>query len=390
MTQGFVADGYQPVADAFDSLFTDGLEDGGSLALYRHGQAVLDLWGGVDPDDGTPWEKHSVGLGFSTTKGAATICLLRLAERGLIDLQAPVARYWPDFAAEGKADITVYMVLRHLSALPYLPGPLEQFYEPGRAESSLAARPTYYPADSTFIYHAITFGTLVGEIVRRVSGKPIGEFFADEVAGPLGLEFWIGLPEAEEGRFRRSTYRSFDAPPSIPDEALKQLPADVAASVRTFQQLAESSMPPSIDSEFNSRGFRAAALAGASGANNGRALARMYAALIGEVDGVRLLSAETVAAAGVLTTGGVHRPPLPDGTPQPDPRWGIGFHLDDQFQPMLGEGSFGHTGLGGRLGFAHPASGIGFGYVSQRMELSMVPQIDERMRRLIAALHESL
>lgn len=386
MTQGFVADGYQPVADAFDSLFTDGLDDGASLAVYRHGQAVLDLWGGADPDDGTPWEKDSVTVGFSTTKAAATICLLRLVERGLIDLQDSVARYWPEFAAEGKARITVYMVLRHLSALPYLPGPLEQFYEQGWAESKLAERPTFYLPDTTFVYHAITFGTLVGEIVRRVSGKPIGEFFADEVAGPLGLEFWIGFPEAEESRFRRSTYRDLGEPPEVPEELLSQLPADVVASVRTFHQLAELPARPSITADFNRREYRAAQLAGASGVNNGRALARMYAATIGEVDGIRLLSAETVAAAGTLTTSGVHRPPLPDGTPQPDPRWGIGFHLDDEFQPMLGDGSFGHSGMGGRLGFAHPASGIAFGYASQRMELALVPQIDERMRRLMDAL----
>lgn len=390
MTQGFVADGYQPLADAFDSLFTDGLEDGGSLAVYRNGQAALDLWGGVDPHDGTPWLKDSVTIGFSTTKAAATICLLRLVERGLVDLHAPVARYWPEFAAEDKAKITVYMVLRHLSALPYLPGPLEQFYELGRAESLLAERHTYYPPNSTFVYHAVTFGTLVGEIVRRVSGKPIGEFFADEVAGPLGLEFWIGFPETEEGRFRRSTYRDVEEPPEVTEESLARLPADVAASVRTFQQLAELPVPPSIDADFNRREYRAAPLAAASGVNNGRALARMYAAIIGEVDGIRLLSAETVAAAGVLTTSGVHRPPLPDGTPQPDPRWGIGFHLDEELQPMLGAGSFGHGGMGGRLGFAHPESGIAFGYVSQRMELSAVPQIDERMRRLTKALREVL
>lgn len=395
LTQGFVAEGFEPLAEAFDSLQHDGLDDGASLAVYRHGRVVLDLWGGSDPDDGDPWAEDSATVAFSTTKGAAAVCLLRLADRGLIELEAPVARYWPEFAAEGKAKITVYQVLRHLCSLPYLDGPIEQFYEPGLAESRLAAMAPYYPPNTTFVYHAVTFGTLVGEIVRRVSGMSIGEFFAEEVAGPLGLDFWIGFPEAQEGRYRRCTYREAELPQPMPEEMLSLLPADVQAAVRTTQQLVAFAAGPSTEAFFNQRCYRAAQLAGGNGVTNARGLARMYAALLGEIDGVRLLSAQTVAAAGTLTTQGVHRPPLPDAAgrlvmPQPDPRWGIGFHLDDEFQPMLGEGSFGHAGIGGRLGFAHPQSGVAFGYVSQRMVMPAGAQIDERMRRMIQGLRASL
>lgn len=392
MTQGFVAEGYQPLADAFDSLLTDGLEDGGSLALYRHGQAVLDLWGGVDPHDGTPWEKNSVSLGFSTTKAAATILALRLVERSLLDLDAPLAQYWSEFAAAGKAGITVRQVLQHRSALPYLDAPVEDFLTAGKAEAELAAQAPAYPVNSFFNYHAITFGTLVGELVRRITGSPVGDFFAEEVANPLGLEFWIGQPESVEGQFRRSTYLPMTVPDSVPAQVLAALPPATAAAVKTAEQLYGLLPSDSRDSLANSVQYRSAQLAGASGINNGRALARMYAAVIGEVDGIRLLKPETVEQARKYATADIERPPLPDGTAQSKPRWGTGFHLDDVSSPMLGEGSFGHSGMGGRLGFAHPESGVAFGYVSQRMVLSAspTPVLDERMRRLTAALREVL
>ncbi|ABY22588.1 esterase [Renibacterium salmoninarum ATCC 33209] len=390
MTQGFVTDGYQPLADAFDSLFTDGLDDGASLAVYRDGKAVLDLWGGEDPHDGSPWLKDSVSSGFSTTKAAATICLLRLVERGLIDLDAPVATYWPEFTAAGKAGITVRQVSQHRSALPYLDAPVEDFFTPGKAEQEIAAQAPAYAVNSFFNYHAITFGTLVGEIVHRVSGKPVGEFFADEIATPLGLEFWIGQPTSVEGQFRRSSYPPLTLPAKVSAELLAQLPPATVAAVRTAEQLYELIPADSRESVANSVQFRSAQLAGASGVTNGRALARMYAAVIGEVDGIRLLSAETVEAARTYATDDIDKAPLPDGTVQSKPRWGIGFHLDDVASPMLGPGSFGHAGMGGRLGFAHPESGIGFGYVSQRMVLnpSPLPVLEERMRRLTEALRE--
>ncbi|WP_394939782.1 serine hydrolase domain-containing protein [Psychromicrobium sp. YIM B11713] len=385
-SQGFVAEGFEPLAEAFDSLFADGLEDGASLAVYQHGQAVLDLWGGEDPHDGKPWEKDSVTIGFSTTKGAASIMLLRLVERGLVDLDAPVARYWPEFAAAGKEQITVRQVTQHRSALPYLEGAVEDFFTPGKAEGILAAQAPAYPVDSFFNYHAITFGTLIGELIQRVSGQRVGEFFAAEVAEPLGLDFWIGEPDSVEPRFRPVTYSANpQVPPAVPEELLAQLPLAVSAGVKTFEQLLSLFTPDSREAGANTLVYRQAQLAGANGVNNGRALARMYAATIGEVDGVRLLSGETVEQARRYATADIERPALPDGTPQPQPHWGIGFQLEDPTNPvMLGEGSFGHAGMGGRLGFADPESGIAFGYVSQRMHLEQTP--DERMTRLNSAL----
>ncbi|AJT41850.1 serine hydrolase domain-containing protein [Psychromicrobium lacuslunae] len=390
MSQGFVSDGFQPLAAAFDSLFTDGLEHGASLAVYQNGKAALDLWGGEDPHDATPWEKDSVTIGFSTTKGAAAIMLLRLVERGLVDLDAPVAQYWPEFAVAGKAQITVRQVTQHRSALPFLEGPVEDFFTPGKAEAVIATQAPAYPVDSFFNYHAVTFGTLVGEIIYRVSGQRVGEFFQTEIAGPLGLEFWIGEPESVEGQFRRSSYGSdVQLPPVIPEALLAQLPAAVSAGVITGQQLMGLFTPDSRDAVANSLVYRRAQMAGANGVNNGRALARMYAATIGEVDGVRLLSAETINEARRYATADIQRPPLPDGTEQPQPRWGVGFQLEEPAGlKLLGEGSFGHAGMGGRLGFADPESGIAFGYVSQRMHLDPTP--DERLGRLNTALREVL
>ncbi|NYE95427.1 CubicO group peptidase (beta-lactamase class C family) [Psychromicrobium silvestre] len=387
MSQGFVADGFQPLADAFDSLFEDGLDDGASLAVYQHGKAALDLWGGVDPHDGTPWGKDSATIGFSTTKGAATIMLLRLVERGLIDLDAPVSHYWPEFAANGKGQITVRQVTQHRSALPFLAGPVEEFFTPGLAEATIGGQAPAYPVNSYFNYHAVTFGTLMGEIIYRVSGQRVGDFFAAEIAGPLGLEFWIGEPESVEPQFRRSTYSAdIQLPPEVPAEMLAQLPPAVSAGVETTQQLMSLFTPDSRQAGPNTLAYRRAQMAGANGVNNARALARMYAAVIGEVDGIRLLSEETVEQARRYATADIQRPPLPDGTAQDQPRWGVGFQLEHQGEPMLAEGSFGHAGMGGRLGYAHPESGIAYGYVGQRMFFDPSGASDERHLRLQRAL----
>ncbi|WP_285727828.1 serine hydrolase domain-containing protein [Psychromicrobium xiongbiense] len=390
MTQGFVADGYQPLADAFDSLFTDGLDDGASLTVYRHGKLAVDLWGGTDPHDGTPWEKDSATVGFSTTKAAATILALRLVERGLLDLDASVADYWPEFAAAGKESITVRQVLQHRGALPYLEGVAEDFYTPGKAEAIIATQTPAYPVNSAFVYHAVTFGTLVGELIRRVTGQSVSEVMQQEISQPLGIDFWIGLPESAQRQFRRITYGTVDLPVAPPAEVMAQLPPATAAEIRTGLQLLSMFHEDSREAAPNTLPFLQAQMAGANGVNNGRALATMYAALLGEVNGVRLLSADTVAMASRLGTADIERPPLADGTPQDRPRWGVGFHLDDAGTPMLGEGSFGHAGMGGRLGFAHAASGVAFGYVGQRMQLDdSLPQ-DLRLVRLMKGLTESL
>ncbi|MEW1891340.1 serine hydrolase domain-containing protein [Streptomyces sp. NPDC085659] len=365
MVTGRVAPGWEPVRDAFVRGCAD---DPGAaqLAVHHHGRPVVDLASGP-PDFGT----DSVGVLMSVTKGLVAVCAHLLSERGALDLDAPVARYWPEFAAAGKAGTTVADLLTHRAGLPAfsadpagcgLPG---LFDREARLGALAAMRPVWEPGTAC-LYHALTYGHLVGEVVRRVSGRSVGAFFADEVAGPLGLDLWIGLPVEEEHRFARQfSVRPDPSPEQVagflaglglaPDAplstALRASQAEVAAAVRGLA----------------TREGRAAELPGAGGIGNARSLSRMYAALIGPVDGVRLLSPATLERAVAPRDDVPPPPPLDGGDPAGRSRFGLGFELPRKGLPMLGEGAFGHAGAGGRLGMADPRSGLAVGYVCTAM-----------------------
>ena len=204
--EGATAPGFDAVREAFATNFTDGAEIGAALSVYLHGEKVVDLWGGVaDPQEARPWQRDTLQAVYSTTKGATSACALLLAQRGELDLDAPVAAYWPEFAAEGKRDIPVRWLLTHQAGLPALDRPLALAdalaWDP-MAEALAAQRPSWIPG-TEHGYHALTYGWLVGEVVRRVSGRSLGTFFRTEIAEPLGLDFWIGLPKPEEHRVAR-------------------------------------------------------------------------------------------------------------------------------------------------------------------------------------------
>ena len=197
---GFVADGFEPVRAAFEANFRDHGDLGAGVCVYRDGAPVVDLVGGVTAHGSDDlYRADHLQMVFSTTKGAAAICAHLLAERGQLDLDAPVASYWPEFAANGKADIPVSWLLCHKSGLVDVDRPLtlDDALDWDRVTAALAAAPPIWEPGTQHGYHAVTYGWLVGEIVRRVSGRTLGRFFADEIAGPLGLEFWIGLPDEQ-------------------------------------------------------------------------------------------------------------------------------------------------------------------------------------------------
>lgn len=392
MTHGFADPQFQAVADEFSAFQDEGLDDGASLAIFQHGKPVLNLWAGADPDSGRGWEEHSVTTGFSITKGVTTVALLQLVDAGRVDLDAPVATYWPEFAAAGKESVSVRDIAQHRAALPYLDGPVDSFLTPGAAEKILAASAPQYPVGTIFNYHPVTFGTLVGHVVERVSGQGIGEYIQEHIASPLGLDLWVGLPASEDSRYLPNTYPALQLPPHVPEETLAQLPPEVVASVRSFEQLMDLFEADSRRAFVNTREFRAASLAGANGSTNAYSLAKMYAATLGKVDGVQLISDTTREMARSLGTADMVRPPLPDGTPQERPRWGVGFELDGVgTSTMMGEGSYGHYGMGGRAGFAHPESGIAFAYISQRMFLDPTgQQLDQRLVRLQSTLPQQI
>ena len=381
---GTVAPGFERVRDAFAANFENHGEVGAAFSLYHRGVKVVDLWGGVaDVESGRPWAEDNIVMVFSSTKGATAVCAHLLAQRGELDLDAPVATYWPEFAAAGKQDIPVRWLLSHRVGLPIFDEPIsvEEFLAWEPPVKTLAAQSPVWEPGTTHGYHSGTYGWLVGEVVRRISGKSLGAFFADEVAGPLGLDFWIGLPESEESRV--VPVMAVDLSDGAMDEqALTARRRDLLAASRDPDSLlAKPATTGPLDP--NSRAFRAAELPAGNGVADARSLARMYASLIGHgVDGIRLLNDETVARATTEQSNGR------DEVLQVQTRFGLGFELNLPNGHLGQEGAFGHSGAGGSLAFADPKAEIAFAYVMNQMQL--VASDDPRTLSLIAAVHESL
>ena len=385
--QGEVKTGFEKVGDAFAANFEHNGEVGAAFSLYVRGEKVVDVWGGVaDTSTGGPWTEDTLQLVFSTTKGATAVCAHLLAQRGELDLDAPVADYWPEFKAEGKERIPVRWLLSHRAGLPVVDNPppaadVLRWYP--IVEALAAQRPVWEPG-TAHGYHALTYGWLVGEVVRRISGRSLGTFFADEVAAPLGLDFWIGLPDAQEPRVSRLEVLGNSG--VTPDVDLDKVPENVRAMLQAFldpnslsQRALNVTKPPL---NWNAPEVHAAEIPAGNGIGTARSLARMYAGLIGEVDGVRLLTPETVANATVEQSNG------PDRVLMVPTRFGLGYFLPSAFSPLAGPRSFGHAGAGGSLGFADPDTGIAFGYVMNKMQQNLAG--DPRTLGLIEATAKSL
>jgi len=383
---GVVDPAWEGVRDAFAANLAEGLDAGASLAVTLDGRPVVDVWGGTDPITGRAWERDTVTIGFSVTKGVAAIALLQLVERGLVDLDAPVARYWPEFAAAGKERFTVRELASHRVGLPVIEvDDILSVADWDVATSTLAAQAPQYETTKHFAYHALSFGFLVGEVVRRASGLPFGEYVTRNISEPLGLDLWVGTPSGLGERFLPSLTDDVALGPvvDVPDE-----PGILRSTALSGVQLMPlfHRVDGVIGTEpFNEQRFREATIPAGNGVTNGRSLARMYAACLGEVDGVRLLQPGTVAEAATNQAGEVRKPGI--GKPQ---LWGIGFEISNYENPMLGPGSFGHSGMGGRLGFAQLGSGVSFGYVSQRMAYPPPGTFDPRWERILPAVRAAL
>jgi CubicO group peptidase (beta-lactamase class C family) len=390
---GTVAAGFEGVREAF--LAAQRQDVGGAqLCVYRGGERVVDLWAGWDNANGRPYGEDTIAVLMSCTKGVVASAVHILADRGLIDFDAPMARYWPQFAGGGKGEITVRQILSHTGGLMNFDpdddlGSAELF-DPDRPAQALEAMTPLWPPGRAVMYHFITFGTLAAELIRRVDGRRIGQFVAEEIVAPLGIDLWIGLPEAEEPR--RAPHSSQDA--GVGAEAWKALLAAAGCDlndrlIRAFLSVAVSA-DAAIGQLNTNRAYRAAELPAGGGISDARALAKLYAALIGEVDGVRLISEAAMQRARRLQTEGLGPPgemaKLGRGGVQP---YGLGYELPSVVKPMLGPGSFGHAGAGGRMGFAHPESGTAVAYVCNTM-LNSPTGPDPRWVGWTAALHEAL
>ncbi|WP_202440020.1 MULTISPECIES: serine hydrolase domain-containing protein [unclassified Streptomyces] len=384
VVNGTVAEGFEPVREAFAANFARLGERGAAVAVYRDGRRVVDLWAGTKDVDGTaPWEPGTAQIVRSATKGVAAAGLLLLHQRGQLDLDAPVGTYWPEYKTAGKERTLVRHLLAHRAGVPVLDRPLTmaEAADPDLGAAAVAAQAPVWEPGTDHGYHAQTYSWLVGELVRRVTGRPVGEWLADELAGPAGADFRLGLPAAEQGRAGR--VGDIEAPQSA--GALKLRPkrsvSAAYADPDSLTRRAFAAITPLPDE--NDPAYRAAALPAATGIATADGLARVYASLIGEVDGgVRLFTPETMELARAERSAGADRV-LVVGT-----RFGLGYMLHGGASPLLSPGSFGHPGRGGALAFADPESGIGFGYVTNGFRKSVTS--DPRAQALVQALKVSL
>lgn len=359
---GEVSEGFEPVAQAFIDNFAERNETGASVCVYAGGDKVVDLWGGAaNHRTSEPWRAESAIVVYSTTKGAAAICIAMLAERGLLDYDAPVAAYWPEFAAEGKGDITVGELMSHQAGLIYAEPPLsiEEILAVTPVVEALASQSPAWELGTAHGYHALTYGWLAGELVRRTDGRSLGTFFADEVAGPLGLDFWIGLPEDQE--WRVAVLRGAPRPEGDELELMKRIAGPGTNGGRALYMDGALSTPIDGQAPFNTRQVRATEMPAANGVTNAASVARMYAATIGEIDGVRLIGDDTVNTVRSERVFG------PDACLVLPTRFGYGFMLHCDDLVLTGDGAFGHYGAGGSLGFADPERELAFGYVMNQM-----------------------
>lgn len=377
---------FRAVKEAFAANFDAYGEVGAAVAVMVDGEMAVDLWAGyADAARARPWQRDTIVNLYSTTKGMTAICAHRLADQGLLDIDAPVARYWPEFGQAGKEDIPVRYLLSHQAGLPAVrdilpPGSL---YKWDVMTSVLAAQAPWWEPGTQHGYHALTFGFLVGEVIRRITGMSVGAYFQEEVAGPLGLEFYIGLAPEHYGR----TADMIPSPLPALDASnpLAQVFADPQSmSFKAFVMTADLMGNPLY---MNSREWRAAEIPAANGHGNARALARAYGALArgGELDGVRVLSPQAIDAAIQEQCHGMDAVML--GFPS---RFALGFALPvPEMRIAPGERVFGHGGMGGSQAFADPDAKIGFGYTMNKMLFSNEP-VDPRQPPLINAVYESL
>mgnify|MGYP005849939653 CR=1 FL=1 len=388
LVEGRIDTAFRSVTDAFVANFEARGEVGASLALSVAEETVVDLWGGhADAGGERPWEEDTVSLVFSVTKAATALCAHLLIERGQLDLHAKVTDYWPEFGQAGKEDVSVAMMLDHSVGLPafrekvkpgglydwdYMIGLLERqepFWEPGTRNG----------------YHMVSFGWTVGELVRRVSGKSLGAFFRDEFATPLGLDFWIGLPEEIEPRVAPMIpyVPGPDAPMTEFTLALLNEPESISALSLLNMGNHDLAAP-------DSREAHAAEIGGGGGIGNARALAKLFTPLANG-------GGDYFSPDSLTRMSQVSQATRRDATLLIPSRFALGFmkSMDNRHRPfgniescILGERAFGHVGAGGSLGFADPDCELAFGYTMNRMGAGLL--LNERGQAVVDAAYRAL
>jgi len=350
--EGSTAPGFEPVAEEFGRLLAHERDARGQFCAYLRGQRVVDLWGG---DDIAADDLQGV---FSSSKGVSAVCMALLVQRGALDLDAPVTRYWPEFAGGGKGDVTVRVALSHQAGIPGVEPQLtlDEVMDHQLVAARLAAQVPHWRPGKAHGYHGLTIGTIMDELVRRVEGISIADFFRKEIGDPRGIDFYLRTPEDVDHRVRpllpaepTPEQQAQAGPPMAPD-SLGGMTFSLAAPSRRAEL-----MP-------NIRAFRASGQAAAAGVGSARGLARLYAMCVGEVDGFpRLLTDATIARVTQIQTVGE------DIVLRVANRFGIVFQKADDRLTYGSHQAFGHDGAGGSIGIADPWHGIAYAWIPRRM-----------------------
>jgi CubicO group peptidase (beta-lactamase class C family) len=351
--QGFGHDKYAAVRKLFEENIEKGEDIGASFSATVNGETVIDLWGGyADPAKTRAWEKDTIVNVYSTTKTMTALTALMLADRGLIDFDAPVAKYWPEFAANGKAAVKVSHLMSHSAGLSGWKEKIStaDIYDWDKMTSLLAAQAPYWQPGTAPGYHALTQGYLVGEVIRRVTGKSVGTVFREEIANPLGADFWIGLPASEDARVA---------------ELIPPPPGDAVGDAPTMSEITRNmATNPGIDvSETKTRAWRGAEIPAAGGTGNARSIAQIHAILAndGVAQGKRFMSVAGVRKALKLQVEGTD---LVMGVPA---RFGLGFGLAGGLLPLPNPNAMFWGGYGGSLAIIDMDAKMSIGYAMNRM-----------------------
>ncbi|MEO8601535.1 MAG: serine hydrolase domain-containing protein [bacterium] len=386
--QGECAARFARVREVFERSFRNGKEVGAAVAVVQDGETVVDLWGGwADLARTRPWERNTIVNVYSCTKAMAALCAHQLIERGRLDLDTPVAEYWPEFGQRGKRNIPVRWLLSHRAGLPAVREtlPMEALYDWTMITEALAAEEPWWEPGTAHGYHAVTFGWLAGELVRRIDGRSLGTYFRQEIAEPLGLDFHIGLPDVHHHRVGELVELGAGGLEDLDPSTLGLMQVILSdlegITARAFMN------PPSMALGVNNPEWRRAEIPGANGHAPARGLARVYGALArgGDLDGIHVLDPAAVARLSTEHSFGADR------VLQIDTRFGLGVMLpqerrDARFGPS--PRAFGHPGAGGALGCGDPDAKIGFGYTPNLLGPHIL--FDPRALALLDAVYASL
>jgi len=365
---------FSKVKETFEKLYQEDREIGSCFAVYKDGNPLVELWGGFQDKDKTkPWQKDNLVTVYSTTKGVAAFCIALAMEKGLLKYEEKVSTYWPEFASNGKEDITVGMLMSHQAGIcsPETRN-VDDYYNQNLMAEKLAGMTPIWEPGTASGYHSMTFGWLTSELILRVTGKSLGTFFREEVGDQHEIDFFIGLPESEDHRVAEL----------VPFEIVRNENSEQQKIELTEAQKSQSNSAGTLDIQ-NTKAWRQAEIPSANGQGNARGLAKFYSLIVPEDNSIKLLKDDTVNQMTTMQIEGR------DLVLAVQVRWGVGFILNKHkviYGPI--ESAFGHSGYGGSCAFGDPENKIGVSYVMNRMLDNF--NADGRSIELINATYDCL